>query len=50
MRFIGPDGSTLWLMYAAKFSNGNKNWHTNHQSDPPGSRYGMCLQEVRLLS
>jgi hypothetical protein len=47
-KFINPDGRTLWLMYAANFSNGNKNWHTNHKSDPPGSRYGMCLQEVRL--
>ena len=49
-KFIGPDGRTLWLMYAANFSNGNKNWHTNHQSDPPGSGYGMCLQEVRLAA
>jgi hypothetical protein len=48
-KFISSDGRTLWLMYAANFSNGNKNWKTLHRSDPPGSRYGMCLQQVRLL-
>jgi len=46
-KFIGGDGRTLWLCYAANFTNG---WlGTNLRSDPPGSRYGMCLQEVRLL-
>jgi hypothetical protein len=48
-KFIGAGGRTLWLMYAANFSNGNPNWHTTHKSDPPGSRYGMCLQEVEVL-
>jgi alpha-L-fucosidase len=46
-KFIGGDGRTLWLCYAANFTNG---WlGTNLKADPPGSRYGMCLQEVRLL-
>ena len=46
-KFIGGDGRTLWLCYAANFTNG---WlGTNLRSDPPGSRYAMCLQEVRLL-
>ena len=46
-KFIGGDGRTLWLCYAANFTNG---WlGTNLKSDPPGSRYAMCLQEVRLL-
>jgi hypothetical protein len=46
-KFIGGDGRTLWLCYAANFTNG---WlGTNLRSDPPGSRYGMCLQEVKLL-
>jgi alpha-L-fucosidase len=46
-KFIGGDGRTLWLCYAANFTNG---WlGTSLKSDPPGSRYGMCLQEVRLL-
>ncbi|MCL5270509.1 MAG: hypothetical protein M1457_08165 [bacterium] len=46
-KFIGPGGRTLWLCYAANFSSG---WGgTTFQSRPAGSRYGMCLQEVRLL-
>ena len=40
-KFIGADGRTLWLMYAANFK-----WKGG--ANPPGSRYGMCLQEVRL--
>ena len=47
-KFISADGRTLWLCYAANFApdwNGMK-----IQSNPPGSRYGMCLQEIRLLS
>ncbi len=46
-KFISADGRTLWLCYAANFSQG---WNgVRFQSRPPGSRYGMCLQEVRLL-
>jgi len=47
-KFVAEDGRTIWLMYAANFSNGNKNW-PRHEAKPLGSRYGMCLQEVRLL-
>jgi hypothetical protein len=47
-KFISPDGRTLWLCYAANFSQG---WGgVNFYSRPRGSRYGMCLQEVRLLA
>jgi len=47
-KFIGPDGRTLWLCYAANFSSG---WGgITFQSRPPGSRYGMCLQEIHLLA
>ncbi len=47
-KFISPDGRTLWLCYAANFSSG---WGgITFNSRPPGSRYGMCLQEVRLLA
>ncbi|MCX6904463.1 MAG: hypothetical protein NTW03_13470, partial [Verrucomicrobia bacterium] len=47
-KFIGADGRTLWLCYAANFSSG---WGgITFKSRPPGSRYGMCLQEVRLLA
>lgn len=47
-RFISGDGRTIWLCYSANFSSG---WGgTNFYSRPAGSRYAMCLQEVRLLS
>jgi hypothetical protein len=47
-KFIGADGRTLWLCYAANFSSG---WGgITFRSEPPGSRYAMCLQEVRLLA
>lgn len=41
-KFISADGRTAWLCYSANFNPAMK-------SDPPGSRYAMCLQEVRLL-
>jgi len=45
-KFISADGRTFWLCYAANFTNG---WlHTGFPAIPPGSRYGMCLQEVKL--
>lgn len=47
-KFIGGDGRTLWLCYAANFSSG---WGgVKFESRPAGSRYGMCWQEVKLLS
>lgn len=47
-KFISPDGRSLWLCYAANFSSG---WGgIVFQSRPRGSRYAMCLQEVRLLA
>jgi arylsulfatase A-like enzyme len=43
-KFISADGRTLWLCYAA-------NWAAQGiRSDPPGSRYGLCLQEIELLA
>ncbi|MGO8702006.1 MAG: hypothetical protein ACLQVY_30350 [Limisphaerales bacterium] len=45
-KFISADGRTLWLCYAANFA---PNWNgLQLQSNPPGSRYGMCLQELTL--
>lgn len=45
-KFISADGWTLWLCYAANFSQG---WNgVRFESRPPGSRYGMRLQEVML--
>ena len=47
-KFISGDGRTFWLCYSANFSSG---WGgTSFESRPPGSRYAMCLQEVRLLT
>lgn len=45
-KFIHADGRTLWLCYSANFTN---SWlGTHYPVNPPGSGYGLCLQEVRL--
>ena len=41
-KFLSEDGQTAWLCYAANFTG-------TTPPSPPGSRYGMCLQEVKLL-
>jgi hypothetical protein len=42
-KFISAGGKSMWLCYAA-------NWSLKGvRSDPPGSRYAMCLREFRLL-
>ena len=46
-KFISADGRTAWLCYAANFTNGYL--HTNYRDNPPGSGYGMCLQQIKLL-
>jgi hypothetical protein len=46
-KFISADGRTLWLSYSANFVQGLKDFGL--KSIPPGGRYGMCLQEVKLL-
>jgi hypothetical protein len=47
-KFISPDGHTLWLCYSANFA---RNWRdVKIKSNPPGSRYGLVLQQVRLLT
>ena len=46
-KFISKDGRTAWLCYAANFTNGYL--HTNYRSNPPGSGYGMTLQQIHLL-
>ena len=46
-KFISKDGRTMWLCYSANFAAG---WgKADIQSRPEGSKYAMCLQEVRLL-
>jgi len=47
-KFISADGETFWLCYSANFTNQMGPLQTQFASNPPGSRYGMCLQEVRL--
>jgi hypothetical protein len=48
-KFISPDGKTLWILYSANFSSG-LNGEEPLKCNPPGSGYGMILQEVRLLA
>jgi hypothetical protein len=56
-KFISKDGRTAWLCYAANFTDWAKEEHKVLEElgspgapNPPGSRYGMCLQELELLS
>ena len=46
-KFISKDGRTLWLCYSGNFSQGWNN--IRFKAKPPGSRYGLVLQEVKLL-
>ena len=41
-KFISPDGRTAWLCYSA-------NWTRNIPEDPVGSKYALCLHEIKLL-
>lgn len=46
-KFISADGRTLWLCYSANFCN--VMWGKSvYRANPPGSKYAMCLQEIRL--
>ena len=47
-KFIRGDGRTMWLCYAANFAPSLCN--VRLRARPPGGRYGMCLQEVNILS
>jgi hypothetical protein len=45
-KFISADGRTLWLCYSANYST---LWKGDKlASKPVGSKYAMCLQELRL--
>jgi hypothetical protein len=47
-KFIGADGCSAWLCYSANFA---PDWNNQKiLADPPGSRYGLVLQEVQLLT
>ena len=46
-KFISADGRTAWLCYSGNFApdwNGEK-----VKATPPGTRYGLVLQKIRLL-
>jgi hypothetical protein len=47
-KFLSVDGQRGWLCYSANFTNGYLK--TAYKSKPPGSGYGMVLQEFRLLA
>lgn len=47
-KFISDDGRTLWLCYAANFSQ-QDGPGMKVLSRPIGGKYGMCLQEVKLV-
>jgi hypothetical protein len=46
-KFIGPDGRNAWLCYSGNFA---KDWRgLTIEEKPPGSHYGLVLQQIRLL-
>lgn len=46
-KFIAADGRTAWLCYSANFAT---TWNgLQIKPNPPGSHYGMVLQEIKLL-
>jgi hypothetical protein len=49
-KFISSDGRTMWLCYSANFSQAAGFASERLSTRPPGSGYGMCLQEVNILA
>jgi len=45
-KFISEDGTKMWLCYSANFTN--VGFGSNWDSNPPSSRYAMCLHEFQL--
>jgi len=43
-KFISPDGKTAYLWYSANYTNNFL--ETHYPSNPPGSRYALCVQEI----
>ena len=41
-KFISDDGRTVWLCYSGNFTR-------NQKTNPPGGRYALTLQEMKLL-
>ncbi len=52
-KFISADGRTLWLCYSANCTAASfdeaPDWKTPLRSNPPGSKYALCWQEIKLL-
>ena len=47
-KFIAHDGLTAWLCYSGNFA---PNWNGETiLPNPPGTRYGLNLQQIRLLT
>ena len=47
-KFIAKDGRMAWLCYSGNFA---PNWNGEKiQANPPGTRYGLVLQQIRLLT
>jgi len=46
-KFISEDGKKLWLCYSGNFAKGWNNMKI--RSNPPGSDYGLVMQEMILL-
>ena len=47
-KFISEDGHTAWLAYSGNFAT---DWRdVKIAEDPPGSHYGLVLQEIQLLT
>jgi len=47
-KFINDDGEGFWLCYSANFTNQFGTEFPEIKSNPPGSQYSLCLQEVIL--
>lgn len=46
-KFISRDGKTFWLLYSGNFAT---DWNGEQiKANPPGSHYGMVMQQVQLL-
>jgi hypothetical protein len=46
-KFISDDGRTAWLCYSGNFA---KDWRGEVvQEKPPGSHYGLVVQQIKLL-
>lgn len=47
-KFISDHGRTAWLFYSANFQS--PNYKENHRSYPPGSGYGLSIQEIEFIT